>query len=87
MLVALQNLECSLSCAQRRCDVEMSAESLQGKALNTSGKESKFLDKARQLLHKRLKVTLILLAQSADLDLTVGCARGGCCEGRAGLDW
>lgn len=37
-------------------EVVMSAESPEGKKLNTGDKETLFLDKARQLLHKRLKV-------------------------------
>lgn len=53
----------------RRCDVEMSAESLEGKELNTSGEESNILDKARQLLHKRLKVRSEHLAHSVNLEI------------------
>ena len=42
-------------------------EGKEGKELDTSRKEARFLDKARQLLHKRLKVSSLLLAHSADL--------------------
>lgn len=52
----------------RRCDVEMSAESPEGKELDASGEECKFLGKARQLLHKRLKVRSVLLAYAGDLE-------------------
>lgn len=55
-------------CAQSRFDVVMSPDSPAGRNLSNSGEDSKFLDQARQLLHKRLKVRSLLLAQSAYLE-------------------
>ena len=40
----------------------MSPDSPEGRNLSNSGEDSKFLDQARQLLHKRLKVRASLLA-------------------------